>query len=128
MSLPGSAKGAAVTAASALQNCPATTSDNQLDKPNTDSAQARRGRLKSHFDLAVRLVEKKAALSADIAAWRNEVRADGLVPAILFKLAKESVRDAEQRRKAAEAAEIEELYRQGLGLPLFDYATGRQTA
>jgi tRNA A-37 threonylcarbamoyl transferase component Bud32 len=31
----------------------------------------------------------------------------------------------EQHRNAAQAAEIEELYRQGLGLPLFDYAAGR---
>jgi hypothetical protein len=78
--------------------------------------------LKAHFDCAVDLLEQKAELAADIAEWRRRVRADGLVPPVLLKLAREHLRDAEQRRRAAEAAEVEELYRQGLGLPLFDLA------
>jgi hypothetical protein len=78
--------------------------------------------LKAHFDCAVDLLEQKAELAADIAEWRRQVRADGLVPPVLLKLAREHLRDAEQRRRAAEAAEVEELYRQGLGLPLFDFA------
>jgi uncharacterized protein (UPF0335 family) len=80
--------------------------------------------LKAHFDRAVALLEQKAGLAADIAEWRRQARAAGLVPAALMKLAREQLRDAEQRRKAAEAAEVEELYRQGLGLPLFDWAAG----
>jgi hypothetical protein len=78
--------------------------------------------LKAHFDRAVDLLEQKAALAADTAEWRRQARGDGLVPAVLVKLAREHLRDAEQRRNAAEAAEVEELYRQGLGLPLFDFA------
>jgi hypothetical protein len=78
--------------------------------------------LKAHFERAVALLEQKTELAADIAEWRRQVRADGLVPPVLLKLAREHLRDAEQRRKAAEAAEVEELYRQGLGLPLFDFA------
>jgi uncharacterized protein (UPF0335 family) len=82
--------------------------------------------LKAHFDRGVELLEQKADLAAEIADWRRQVRGDGLVPPVLLKLAREHLRDAEQRRKAAEAAEVEELYRQGLGLPLFDFA--RRTA
>jgi hypothetical protein len=78
--------------------------------------------LQAHFDRAVALLKQKAGLAAEIADWRREVRGDGLVPSVLLKLAREHLRDAEQRRKAAEAAEVEELYRQGLGLPLFDFA------
>jgi uncharacterized protein (UPF0335 family) len=78
--------------------------------------------LKTHFDSAVRLLEQKADLATDIAEWRRQARGNGLVPKVIIKLAREHLRDAEQRRKAAEAAEIEELYRQGLGLPLFDHA------
>ena len=63
--------------------------------------------LKAHFDRAVALLEQKAELAADIAEWRRQVRADGLVPPVLLKLAREHLRDAEQRRKAAEAAEVE---------------------
>jgi hypothetical protein len=44
------------------------------------------------------------------------------VPTVLIRLTREHLRDAEQRCKAAEAAEVEDLYRRGLGLPLFDYA------
>jgi hypothetical protein len=78
--------------------------------------------LKAHFDRAVALLEQKADLAADIAEWRRQARAEGLVPTALVKLAREHLRDAEQQRKAAEAAEVERLYRQGLGLPLFDWA------
>jgi hypothetical protein len=78
--------------------------------------------LKAHFACAVELLEQKVELAADVAEWRRRGRADGLVPTALVKLAREHLRDAEQRRKAAEAAEVEELYRQGLGLPLFDFA------
>jgi hypothetical protein len=42
-----------------------------------------------------------------------------LVPNVVLQLAREHLWDAEQQRKAAERAEIEELYRQGLDLPLF---------
>jgi hypothetical protein len=83
--------------------------------------------LKSHFDRAVELLEQKAELAADVAEWRRQTRDDGFVPTAIIKLAREHLRTAEQRRKAAEAAEVEELYRQGLGLPLFDYAL-RQAA
>jgi hypothetical protein len=78
--------------------------------------------LKAHFDRAVELLRQNAALAAAFAEWRRRARGDGLVPTALLKLAREHLRDAEQRRKAAEAAEVEELYRQGLGLPLFDFA------
>jgi hypothetical protein len=78
--------------------------------------------LKGHFDRAVALLEQKTDLAADIAEWRRRARAEGLVPTALINLAREHLRDAEQQRKAAEAAEVEKLYRQGLGLPLFDRA------
>ena len=78
--------------------------------------------LKSHFDSAVGLLEQKADLATDIAEWRRQARGDGLVAPVIIKLAREHLRDAEHRRKAAEEAEVEELYRQGLGLPLFDFA------
>ena len=78
--------------------------------------------LKSHFDHAVSILERQAELRSDLAEWRKKAKDDGLAPAVIIKLAREHLRDAEQRRKAAEAAEIEELYRQGLGLPLFDHA------
>ncbi|MPZ57507.1 MAG: DUF2312 domain-containing protein [Rhizobiales bacterium] len=80
------------------------------------------GTLKSHFDRAVELLKQKTDLSADISEWRRQAKGDGLAPGVLVRLARESLRDAEQCRKAAEQAEIEELYRQGIGLPLFDYA------
>jgi uncharacterized protein (UPF0335 family) len=78
--------------------------------------------LKAHFDRAVELLEQKAELAEDIAEWRQQVRAEGLVSTALIKLAREYLRDAEQKRRAAEAAEVERLYRAGLGLPLFDWA------
>jgi uncharacterized protein (UPF0335 family) len=77
--------------------------------------------LKSHFDRAIELLEQKAELAADIAEWRRQVRQDGLVPKVIIKLAREHLQDAEQRRKAAEDADVEELYRQGLDLPLFGW-------
>jgi hypothetical protein len=77
--------------------------------------------LKSHFDRAIELLEQKAELAADIAEWRRQVRQDGLVPKVIIKLAREHLQDAEQRRKAAEEADVEELYRQGLDLPLFGW-------
>jgi uncharacterized protein (UPF0335 family) len=80
--------------------------------------------VKAHFERAVALLEARAAVLADIKAWRGEARGDGLDPAALLRLAREHLLDAEQRRKAAERAEVEELYRQCLGLPLFDYARG----
>jgi len=80
--------------------------------------------LKSHFDAAVDILGRKAELGAILAEWLQKVRGDGLEPAVIFCLAREHCRDADQRRKAAERAEIEELYRQGIGLPLFDYARG----
>jgi hypothetical protein len=80
--------------------------------------------LRSHFDRVVDLLEHKAALSSDFANWRGRARGDGLDPIVLIKLAREHLQDADQRRKAAERVEIEEAYRNGLGLPLFDYARG----
>lgn len=81
--------------------------------------------IKAHFDRAVALLENMAAVRADIKEWRGQARADGLDPGTLMKLAREYLLDAEQRRKAAERAEIEALYRETIGLPLFDFAEGR---
>ena len=78
--------------------------------------------LKSHFDRAVELLEQKAELAADVADFRRQVRSDGLVPTVIIKLARDHLCTADERRRAAELAEVEELYRQGLGLPLFDFA------
>ena len=75
--------------------------------------------LRLHFDRALGLLEGKAALATAVAEWRNLARGAGLDPRALLKLAGKHLRDAEQRRKAAEQAEVEELYRRGLGLPLF---------
>ena len=75
--------------------------------------------LKEHYARALDLLKEKAALSADFVQWRDQARNDGLDPRAIIKLARESLLDAEQRRKAAERAEIEEVYRQGLDLPLF---------
>ena len=91
------------------------------DSANTVNGQANPV-LKAHFDRAVALLEQKAALGADLGEWRKQAKAEGLEPAVIIKLAREHLRDAEQERKAREAAEIEHLYRQGLGLPLFDWA------
>jgi hypothetical protein len=82
------------------------------------------GTLKSHFDAVIDLLNHKAELAADFAEWRRQVRCNGLEPVAILQLAHRHLWDAEQRRKAAERKETEELYRQGLGLPLFDY--GRQ--
>ena len=79
------------------------------------------GQLRLHFDRATVLLEQMADLRSDIAEWRRQARNGGLEPRTLLKLAKEVLRDAEQRRKDAEKAETEEAYRQGLGLPLFDW-------
>jgi uncharacterized protein (UPF0335 family) len=101
-------------------------SDDQLSgliSSSTPSANANQA-VKAHFDRAVELLETRAAVLADTKAWRAEARGDGLDPAALLALAREHLLDADQRRKAAERAEIEELYRQCLGLPLFDYARG----
>ena len=68
---------------------------------------------------------QKNSLAADIGAWRKQARDEGLSPVVLLKLAREHLRNVEQLTKAAEQAEIEQLYRLGLGLPLFDYASGR---
>jgi hypothetical protein len=81
---------------------------------------------KSHFDAAVDILGRKAELTAALQEWRQAVRGDGLEPAAIFRLAREHLRDANQRRKAAERAELEELYRKGIGLPLFEY-DGRGT-
>ena len=81
--------------------------------------------LKSHFDAAIEILGRKAELAATLAEWRQRARGDGLEPAVIFCLARKHLQDANQRRKAAERAELEELYRQGIGLPLFDY--GRST-
>ena len=99
----------------------------EINSKNSESqskGQAATGRLKSHFDRAVEVLSWKLDLASAAAEWRKDARSDGLDPVVLLRLAKESLRDAEQRRKAAERAEIEALYRNGLGLPLFDYAEG----
>jgi len=75
--------------------------------------------LKSRFNVAVDLLHQKAKLGAKIAEWRKETRAEGLAPGVLLKLAREYLQDTEQRRRAAAEAEVKELYRQGLDLPLF---------
>jgi uncharacterized protein (UPF0335 family) len=89
---------------------------------NAPSSVATNQTLKQHFDQALALLEQKADLAADIGQWREKARKDGLDPRALLKLGKEKLRDEAQRRRAAEQAEVEELYRQGLGLPLFDHA------
>lgn len=81
--------------------------------------------IKQHFNRAVAILENMADVRADLKEWRDQARADGLEPNTLVKLAREHLRDAEQRRKAAERAEIEALYRSTIGLPLFDHADGR---
>ena len=88
---------------------------------NRQAISATAGILKAHFDRAVRVLEQQADLRADLAGWRKQAKDDGLVPAAIIKLVREHLRDAEQQRKAAEAAEVEVLYRQDLGLPLFDF-------
>jgi hypothetical protein len=70
--------------------------------------------LKAQFATAVALLEEKVALQGRIAAWRKKAAGEGLAPSVLFKLAKESLLDEEERRKAAERIEIEELYRKNL--------------
>jgi uncharacterized protein (UPF0335 family) len=90
------------------------------DDPGIPTSEAGGQTLKLHFHHAVELLEQKAAVGADLAEWRNQARGAGLDPRALVKLAREHLRDAEQRRKAAEQEEIEELYRRGLGLPLFE--------
>jgi hypothetical protein len=80
--------------------------------------------LKSHFDVAVDILGRKAEIAANLAEWRQRARDDGLEPAVIFSLARKHLQDANQRRKAAERAELEELYRQGIGLPLFDCGRG----
>jgi hypothetical protein len=82
--------------------------------------------LKRHFDQALALLEQKASLAADIAQWRDAARKAGLDPRALLKLGREHLRDEAQRRRAAEQAEVEELYRRGLGLPLLDYAAAAE--
>lgn len=93
--------------------------------PSRPQAPSKGGALRSHFDRAVVLLEQKAELAADTAEWRDQARSDGLDAAALLQIAKEQLQDAEQRRKAAERAQTEALYRNGLGLPLFDHAMGR---
>jgi hypothetical protein len=78
--------------------------------------------LKSHFADALRLLGKRAELGHELKEWRQKARSDGLDCNALIKLAREQLRTAEEQRKAAEAAEIEELYRKGLDLPLFRVA------
>jgi uncharacterized protein (UPF0335 family) len=87
----------------------------------SDKRQASSG-LRAHFERAINLLEQKADLAADIAEWRDQARGDGLDPGVLLGLAREHLLDADQRRKAAERAETGAAYRNGLGLPLFDYA------
>lgn len=81
--------------------------------------------IKVHFDRAVALLENFAGVRDDLKEWRGQARADGLDPSTLIKLAREHLRDAAQRRKAAERAELEDLYRTTIGLPLFDHAERR---
>src|SRR5262245_41375750 len=64
---------------------------------DSQSVSATQGGLRVHFDRATALLEQMAALRADIAEWRSQARADGLDPRALLKLAREELRDAEQR-------------------------------
>jgi hypothetical protein len=89
-----------------------------------DGAETRARSLKPHFDRAVELLEARRDVLSNIKTWRAEVRAEGLDPFALLQLAREHLFDADQRRKEVERAEVKELYRQGLGLPLFDHARG----
>jgi uncharacterized protein (UPF0335 family) len=82
-------------------------------------ARAQATRLRAHFARAVTLLEERSAHRTDFKEWRGQARGDGLDPRALVKLAREHLREADQHRRAAEQAEVEELYRQGLGLPLF---------
>src|SRR5262249_25434272 len=70
--------------------------------------------LKAHFERAVELLQARATVLADIKAWRAEARGEGLDPIALLRLAREHLLDADQRRKAAERAEVEDL---ALGAP-----------
>jgi hypothetical protein len=72
--------------------------------------------LKTQFATAVALLEEKKRLQDQITDWRKKAAGEGLSPGVLLKLAKESLRDEEEKRKAVEQLEIEELYRQQLGL------------
>jgi uncharacterized protein (UPF0335 family) len=78
--------------------------------------------LRDHFDVVIELLLEKAKLNAKFVEWRQEAKSAGLDARALFKLGREHLRDEAQRRKAAEQAEVEELYRRGLGLPLFECA------
>lgn len=82
--------------------------------------------LKKHFDAATAILERKAEVAADLAEWRAGVRNDGLVPTVIYKIARDQLRNAEQQRKAADVAEAERLYRAGLDLPLFNYYAGEE--
>ena len=72
--------------------------------------------LKTQFATAVALLEEKKRLQDQITDWRKKTAAEGLAPSVLLALAKESLRDDEERRMAVEKLEVEELYRQQLGL------------
>src|SRR5262249_61736753 len=65
--------------------------------------------LKAHFERAVELLEARATVLADIKAWRAEARGEGLDPIALPRLARAHLLDADQRRKAAARAEVEDL-------------------
>jgi uncharacterized protein (UPF0335 family) len=98
-----------------------TTQTKDSRESPSASDETRSAGLRLHFERATALLDQMETLRADIAEWRRQARGDGLDPRALLKLAREELRDAEQRRKAAEQAELEEMYRQGLGLPLFDW-------
>jgi hypothetical protein len=88
------------------------------DIHNLNAAAPQEGTLKLQFDAALDLLRKRLRLGAAWTEWRKGVKEDGLDANVLIKLAREYLRNAEERRKAFETAEIERLYRQGLDLPL----------
>jgi hypothetical protein len=71
--------------------------------------------IKTQFATVVALLEEMERLRDLVAAWRKQATGEGLAPSVLLKLAKEHMRDGEERRKAAEQAEIADLYRKELG-------------
>jgi hypothetical protein len=72
--------------------------------------------LKTQFATAVALLEEKKRLQDQITDWRKKAAGEGLSPGVLLKLAREHLRDENERRRAIERLEVEELYREQLRL------------
>src|SRR5262249_53571859 len=74
--------------------------------------------LTAHFDEIVNLLERQNELREEFSNWRSRTRSNGLHAGALIKLGREHSPTEDPRRRAADAAEVERLYRQGLDLPL----------